>query len=94
MTDKSLRRLVAVLEYPDFVEAHIQLIDALRDYIHAHDELGMEFLRDGEITREQYRKWQAGDRQTMRLLLAKLEAEEVDDGTVWELMQRVLKVRS
>jgi len=71
---------------PDFVEAHINLIDALRDYIDANDEIADDFLREGMLTPAQLRKWHA-ERQTLRLLLNGLEADTVDDGTLHELFK-------
>ena len=39
---------------PDYPEALMKLIDALRDFIRSEEELGRDLLREEQITRETY----------------------------------------
>lgn len=72
----SIKRLLS--ERPlDWPEAHLRLIDALREYIRSDEAIGRDLLREGSITREQF------DNGTiltdpMRLMLVKLERFEMD----------------
>lgn len=62
---------------PEWPEALIALIDALRNYLRSNDEIAEAFLREGEITREQFDKWQA-ERVAYVEMLQRLEVEKID----------------
>lgn len=69
----------------DANEAHIKLIDALRDYIRADQALMHDLLSENQITREEAMRgnWAL---QPMRVMLRELEAYEMDPtlhGSVW-----------
>src|SRR5262245_33174515 len=66
----------------DFAEAHIKLIDALRDYLRANDELTAGLLLEGQITEEQAEQWQ-GERLVFVRMRERLEAVHV--GTSFDL---------
>ena len=74
-------------EVPGFVEAHIALIDALWNYLRSNDELVDDFAFEGQLSREELAGWER-EREPILLLLKKLEAEPVDDGTLYELLRR------
>jgi len=61
----------------DYPEAHMGLIDALRNYIRTDEAIARELLNDGSITIKQFN---AGNFsiQPMRLMLADLEKHEID----------------
>jgi len=62
---------------PDWPEAHLNLIDALRDYIRAEEALANDLLDEGSITREQYNEGMLSV-VPMRMMLADLERHEID----------------
>jgi hypothetical protein len=69
---------------PDWVEAHIALIDALRDYLWADEVIGKELMHEGSITKAQYDNGMA-ENAPLAAILKKLEAHEIDptlDGTI------------
>jgi hypothetical protein len=61
----------------DYPEAHMGLIDALRNYIRTDEALARDLLNEGSITLKQY---DAGNFaiQPMRLMLADLEKHEIN----------------
>lgn len=62
---------------PDWVEAHICLIDAVRAMIRVDKTYGDELLEEGSITRKQYDVGMA-EVAKMQEWLDKLEAHEID----------------
>jgi hypothetical protein len=70
---------------PDYAEAHINLIDALHDYIRSMDMLTQDLYDEGSITREETKKWHGPERQSFRLILEKLEAAEAGICMEWML---------
>jgi hypothetical protein len=44
---------------PDYPEAMIKLIDAMRDFIRADETIGRELLQEGVITRDQFARGMA-----------------------------------
>jgi hypothetical protein len=62
---------------PDWMEAHIALLDALRDFIKIDKDAADECLRDGSFTRKQYEKVLAEHRH-LRKLLKRFEDFEPD----------------
>jgi hypothetical protein len=76
--------------YIDYPEAHIALIDALRDYIMVNDALGQELLQESAISRDQY---EDGLRalQPMRQMLSGLEQHGIDP-SLHGLISRRLKL--
>lgn len=62
---------------PSWPEAVVTLIDALRDYVRAEDEMGEDLLREGSITREQFDEARK-DRWLFTSMLKQLEKHGVD----------------
>jgi len=64
-------------EDPDWIEAHLNLIDALRIMIRVDKRIGKELLDEEGITREQY---DDGMREVAKMqeALDALEAHEID----------------
>ena len=62
------------LNYP---EAHMKLIDALRDYIRTDETIGRDLLNEGSITLKQFDAGSAA-LKPMREMLAELEKHEID----------------
>lgn len=62
---------------PDWPEAHVKLIDALRDYIRSDDMIGRDLFQEGSITREALEKGMAAI-DPMRAMLADLEKHEIN----------------
>ena len=60
---------------PDCPTACVNLVDALRDYIRAEEDLADDLSSDGAISREQF-KGHGAWLQPARLLLKDLEARE------------------
>lgn len=58
-------------------EAHIRLIDALRDYIRSDEAVAKDLLDEGQITRAEYDEGMAAT-NPMRAMLAELETHEMD----------------
>ena len=71
----SVKRWLSELP-PDWPEAWIALIDALRGYIAADQDVAEDFLREGSITREEYDKSQR-HLEPLRALLNDLERHEI-----------------
>ena len=62
---------------PDYPEALMKLIDALRDFIRSEEELGRDLLREEQITRETYDAAQKR-MEPYRIMLKDLEDREFD----------------
>lgn len=62
---------------PDWPEATINLIDALRAYIKVDQHLGRDLFQDGSITRVQYDEGMAA-LEPMIVMLRTLETWELD----------------
>jgi hypothetical protein len=79
-----MRRFVDSMP-PDHNEAHLALIDALRDYIRAEVALARDLLEEKQITFDEVLAGNAS-LQPMRDMLRELEAYEMDPtlhGSVW-----------
>jgi hypothetical protein len=61
----------------DYPQAHMKLIDALRDYIRTDESIGRDLLNEGSITPAQFEAGSASLRP-MREMLADLEKHEID----------------
>ena len=62
---------------PDWVEAYINLIDAMRDFIKADTTIGKELFQEGAITRAQYENGIA-ELDQLKTLLRSYEAHGLD----------------
>jgi hypothetical protein len=62
---------------PDWLECHIKLIDALRDFLRADEAIGMDLLREGSITRESFEAAMLTN-IPLQALLMELEAHGTD----------------
>jgi hypothetical protein len=72
-------------EHPDYCEAHVKLIDALRDYVAASDDIESDLRMEGD--------WDPDPdgiihMQTVRLLLKELEAWSFDPTLGGRLKER------
>jgi hypothetical protein len=57
---------------PYYPDAHVALVDALSDYLYADEDIGIELLREGEISVEQFRVQQE-KMEPYRAILKELE---------------------
>lgn len=82
--ERDMDHLRAVLEEfarrerePDYTEALINLIDAMRAYIKVDVAIADELLREGQITRTEYTKGMIETKQLM-MILRKFEEHGID----------------
>jgi hypothetical protein len=87
-----MRALTASLfddQMPDYPEATINLIDALRDYIHVTDDMMSDFAREGALTSEQVSRWK-GERGALCNIVTDLESQTFEGwGPEWDFRTRL-----